>query len=148
MDQVEGDAQGEAGQNLEYFVVVCPSVGPPKVESFESVEEIAVCMRALAGQDVMVFPFRGSRLLVSGGPMRYLVEPGEDPVPLFDLPVAADLEWEPQAHLGRSATGWYDDMKSGLLGAPTTEDGGAVSDVAQPPEDDDELEDSDEIGTI
>jgi hypothetical protein len=78
--------------------VILNSDGDITVESFSTVQELAVRLKALIDRDVSVFPFVGQRLFISKPPMRYLMTPDGN-VPLFDIN-AEQLEPDDTGYLG------------------------------------------------
>jgi hypothetical protein len=83
---------------ISFHAAVLQSDGSFGVESFGTLEELATRLKALINQDVTVFAFTGDRLHVSKPPLRYLLVPGRDPVPLFDVPT--ELEPDDTGYLG------------------------------------------------
>ena len=93
-------------ENSLYYLVICPDTGPPSVDFYESLEELAAKLVSLKDADVTVMPFCGRRLYVSQGDMRYLLDEGHhDPVPLFTIPQPDEnATWEGTARFGSDAS--------------------------------------------
>ncbi len=82
-----------------FQLAVFPEDGLPRVESFDTLDALAIRIRELDSHDVTAFPFFGYRLGISKPPLRYLVTPWGNQ-PLFDSP-SENLELEDDGFLGK-----------------------------------------------
>ncbi len=73
----------------EWFLVEVPDGDFPEIHTFAEIEGLVDKLKAIVeiGRS-RVFPFYGTRLQISIGPLRHLLLPEGDPIPLFDLPEA------------------------------------------------------------
>lgn len=92
------EAPAEETPKISFHAAILHADGRYAVESFAALEELAARLKALINQDVSVFAFRGERLHVSKGPLRYLLVPGGEPLALYDAP--AELEPDDTGYLG------------------------------------------------
>lgn len=68
-----------------FYLVTVPDAAVPKLEMFESVEQLRGTIMGHIGKPVAIFAFLGYRLGITPGPLRYLRTPYGD-LPLFALP--------------------------------------------------------------
>lgn len=85
-------------EKISFHAAVLNHDGTYFTQSFETLAELAEYLKRRIGQDVSVFAFAGERLKISKPPMRHLLVPGRDPVPLFDM--VADFEEDESGYLG------------------------------------------------
>lgn len=128
----------------------------PQLHSYATIDELVVQLKELADVgNCRVFPFYGERLSISVGPLRYLLLPDKEPIPLFDLPETVlpddtgylgDPDAEPEglafeSPLNRSAQG---DANDGLDEIGAEESPTAAWSDEEDPEDDDVLSQPDD----
>jgi len=97
------DRQRTADQG--YFMVVVPDDAMPRVEQFESIDQLILGIQELENEDVAVFPFLGHYMPISKGPYRYMRTPFGHAMPLFTIPDVDALEFEEHGWLGREQDG-------------------------------------------
>ena len=85
-------------QKISFHVAVLNHDGTYFTQAFETLEELTAYLKARINQDVSVFAFRGERLKISKPPMRHLLVPGQEPIPLFDAPT--EFEEDETGYLG------------------------------------------------
>lgn len=88
----------EHTEKISFHAAVLNHDGTYFTQAFETLEELVAYLKNRINQDVSVFAFRGQRLKISKPPMRHLLVPGQDPIPLFDM--ATDLEEDETGYLG------------------------------------------------
>ena len=99
MAKEKKDAAGEPrAEKISFHAAVLNHDGAFFTQAFETLDELVAYLKTRIDQDVSVFAFRGERLKISKPPMRHLLVPGQDPVPLFDLP--GELEEDESGYLG------------------------------------------------
>jgi hypothetical protein len=92
-----GAADGEA-EKISFHAAVLNHDGTYFTQEFETLDELVAYLKARVNQDVSVFAFRGTRLKISKPPMRHLLVPGQEPIPLFEAPT--DFEEDETGYLG------------------------------------------------
>jgi hypothetical protein len=83
---------------ISFHLAILQPDGMFVTQECDTKEEMVERLKSLINQDVTVFAFRGERLKISKPPMRHLLVPGEEPVPLFDLPT--EFEEDDTGYLG------------------------------------------------
>lgn len=78
---------------MAYHVVHVPENSPPACLTFADKNEIATWFRNLDNLACHVFIFNGTRLLLTGGAFRYLME-GDEAYPLFSTPNPGSISSE------------------------------------------------------
>lgn len=85
-------------EKISFHLAILQTDGSYSTESFETLSELVTRIKSLVDKDVSVFAFAGERLKISKPPMRHLLVPGQEPVPLFD--VVSDFEEDETGYLG------------------------------------------------
>jgi hypothetical protein len=85
-------------EKISFHAAVLNHDGTYFTQEFETLAELVAYLKARINQDVSVFAFRGARLKISKPPMRHLLVPGHEPIPLFDAPT--DFEEDDTGYLG------------------------------------------------
>jgi hypothetical protein len=85
-------------QKISFHVAVLNHDGTYFTQAFKTLEELTAYLKTRINQDVSVFAFRGERLKISKPPMRHLLVPGQEPIPLFDSPT--EFEEDETGYLG------------------------------------------------
>lgn len=96
-EKKDAGAQPQAAK-ISFHAAVLNHDGSFFTQAFETLDELVAYLKNRIDQDVSVFAFRGERLKISKPPLRHLLVPGQEPVPLFDLP--GELEEDESGYLG------------------------------------------------
>lgn len=91
-------AEAAEAEKISFHAAVLNHDGTYFTQEFETLEALVTYLKNRVNQDVSVFAFRGERLKISKPPMRHLLVPGQDPIPLFDAPT--DFEEDETGYLG------------------------------------------------
>lgn len=83
----------------KYYLVTAPPDEPPTCQEFAELEALRKAVMTMTPRDeTYVFVFVGGRMLFTGGEYRYLLPPGRDPVPLFHIPSADEMNVSLDGH--------------------------------------------------
>ena len=93
------DSQRQAGQN--FYLVVIPDDGVPRVEEFQAVGAIIDRIIELLGTECALFPFLGHKLGITKGPTRFLRTPFGGMLPLFRIPPPEEADVDETGWVGR-----------------------------------------------
>lgn len=85
-------------EKISFHLAILQSDGGYFAEECETLDALVARVKELTNKDVTVFAFAGQRLKISKPPMRHLLVPGREPIPLFDLPT--DFEEDDTGYLG------------------------------------------------
>jgi hypothetical protein len=87
------------GHDQRYYVVVIPEDAMPRIDAYDSLQELITALIPMLGTPVSLFPFMGYRLGITRGPQRYLQTPF-GPFPLFRTPAPGEADLVPDGWVG------------------------------------------------
>jgi hypothetical protein len=94
----EPEAATPAPEKISFHAAILQADGTFSTEAFETLPELVARIKNLIDRDVSVFAFAGTRLKISKPPMRHLLVPGQEPIPLFDA--VSSFEEDDTGYLG------------------------------------------------
>lgn len=114
------EAAEAVGAKISFHAAVLNHDGAYFTQEFATLDELVAYIKTRIDQDVSVFAFRGERLRVSKGPLRYLLVPGSDPIALYETP--EELEPDDTGYLGVDPINLSDppQLRVPAAGRPTT----------------------------
>lgn len=84
----------------QLHLTICNSGGRLWVEEFPDLPTLHERLQELHGRECWVRIFHGQQLYVSQPPLRYLLVPGQEPLPLFPAPDVTTLAPDEEGYLG------------------------------------------------